>query len=157
MNFIFTLILTVSALIMAFVSPESVVSAMTDGGTKGVTLSLTLIAVYSVWSGVMEIAEKSGITNKIAKLLSPVIDFLFPKIGGETKKQISINLSANLFGLGGIATPAGIKSAELLSKNGDPDGLDTLFILASTAKLSRTFPEELLWSSAEFVCSSRRE
>lgn len=133
MNFIFTVILTLSVVVMAFVSPESVVAAMTDGAKKGVALSITLIAVYAVWSGVMEIAEKSKITDKLSKFLSPVIDFLFFRPNKETKKQISLNISANLFGLGGIATPAGINSAELLSKRGDKDGLDVLFILAATS------------------------
>ena len=133
MNFIFTVILTVSVLLMAFISPESVVSSMTDGAAKGVTLSITLIAVYAVWSGVMEMAEKSGITNKLAKFLSPIIDRLFSRPEKETKKQISLNLSANLFGLGGIATPAGISAAELLDKKGDREGLNVLFILAATS------------------------
>ncbi len=133
MNLIFTLIFVISAAVMAFINPESVLSSLTNGGRKAVELSLALTAVYSVWSGISAVAEKAGINSKISAFLSPVVNFLFGKQDEETKKQLSLNLSANLMGLGGIATPAGIKSAELLSAKKDERGLNTLFILASTS------------------------
>ncbi|MBQ7642658.1 MAG: hypothetical protein IJS67_02030, partial [Clostridia bacterium] len=133
MNFIFGVVFILSAVIMTLSSPEGVISAMTSGATKAVTLSLTLTAVYALWSGVQGMTEKTGINGKIEKLLSPVINFLFKNADGETKRYLAVNLSANLLGLGGIATPAGIKSASLMGQKGDGDGMATLFVLAATS------------------------
>lgn len=133
MNFIFGVIFILSAVIMTLSSPEGVISAMTSGATKAVTLSLTLTAVYALWSGVQGMTEKTGINGKIEKLLSPVINFLFKNADVETKRYLAVNLSANLLGLGGIATPAGIKSASLMGQKGDGDGMATLFVLAATS------------------------
>ena len=133
MNFIFTVILILSVSAMIFTNPDAVIASMTGGVTKAVTLSITLVAVYALWSGITEVAEKTGINGKIAKLLSPIIDFLFKKQPEEIKKQLSLNVSANLFGLGGIATPTGIKSAELLGKNSDYRAMDVLFVLSATS------------------------
>ncbi len=133
MNVIFIVIFLASVILITFFDPELALKSMTDGAMKAVTLSLTLTAVYAVWSGVNEVAEKSGITEKIAKLLSKPIDKLFSNPDMKTKKQLSLNISANLFGLGGIATPAGINAAELLSEKGNNDGMDTLFVLSATS------------------------
>ena len=133
MNLIFTFILAISIGIMLFTRPESVVSAMTDGATKAVTLSLTLTAIYSLWGGISEMAEQTGVNAKIANALSPIIDRLFKKQPSEIKKQLSLNVSANLFGLSGIATPSGINAARLLGERKDYAGINTLFVLSATS------------------------
>ncbi len=133
MNLIFTVVFVISIIIFIFTNPELALKAMTNGASKAVTLSLTLTAVYSIWAGVNEVAERTGITDKLSKLLSKPIDLLFNRPNAETKKHLSQNIAANLFGLGGIATPAGINAANLLSEKEDKDGMDTLFVLSATS------------------------
>ncbi|MBR1867084.1 MAG: hypothetical protein IJ800_00680 [Clostridia bacterium] len=152
MNLIFTVIFVLSATIMIFIDPENVLSALNDGGRKAVELSLALTAIYAVWSGVSAVAEKTGVNSKIAKLLSPAIKFLFGKQDEQTEKQLSLNISANLLGLGGVATPAGINAAELLSKREDEKGLHTLFILASTS--IQILPSTVISLRAQFASAS---
>ncbi|MBQ9598870.1 MAG: spore maturation protein, partial [Clostridia bacterium] len=72
--------------------------------------------VMCFWTGIMKIAEKSGLSDKIEKLLRPLITFLFPNSSNEAKKFISMNMSANLLGMGNAATPMGIKAMQTLDK-----------------------------------------
>ena len=60
----------------------------------------------------MKIAEKTSIVNKIKKILRPVLKFLFPKISEEDEAytNISMNMVANIMGLGNAATPMGLKA-----------------------------------------------
>ena len=96
-------------------SPSDALSALSIGANKAVTLSLELCAIYAVWSGIMKILEETGIANKLCKLLSPVIDFLFGKnLTTEAKQYISLNMSANILGMGGAATPMGIKAIQAM-------------------------------------------
>lgn len=133
MNLIFAFILTISLGYMAFTNPDGATSAMIAGATKAVTLCLALAAIYTVWIGVAEIAEKAGVTGKLAGLLSKPIDLLFSHPSPEIKKYITLNVSANLLGIGGLATPAGIEAARLLGEKGDSKSLDVLFVLAATS------------------------
>ena len=60
----------------------------------------------------MRIAQDSGLTEKISRLLQPVISFLFRGIqkGSEAVRLIAMNMTANLLGLGNASTPLGISA-----------------------------------------------
>ena len=92
-----------------------VLSSLSSGSYKAVVLSLELCAVYAVWSGILAILEETGVSKIISKMLSPVVDFLFGKnISKDAKKYISLNMTANILGMGGAATPMGIRAIESL-------------------------------------------
>jgi spore maturation protein A len=133
MNIIFTIIFIICVTIFAIFNPDGALKAMSDGGQKAITLSIGLISIYTLWSGFLKIAEQSGVTDKLAKFLTPIIDKLFKKTDEQTKKQLSINIGANLLGLGGIATPSGIKATTMLCQKGDHDGACLLFVLSATS------------------------
>jgi len=83
-------------------------TAALDGAKAAVELCIGIGGVTCLWTGVMEIFEKSGVMAKIARFLKPVISRLFPgKISDKASKAISANISANLLGLGNAATPLG--------------------------------------------------
>lgn len=65
------------------------------------------------------ILEKSGLSQKVSKLLSPIINKIFGKcnLSEESKKYVSMNISANLLGMSGAATPLGIKAIESMQKD----------------------------------------
>lgn len=92
--------------------------AVLDGGKAAINLSLTMLGVMAVWSGLMEIAEKSGILRGIHRLLAPVIHWLFPGLpkGHPAAESISTNFAANLLGLGNAATPAALKAMKELQE-----------------------------------------
>lgn len=89
----------------------------------------------------MEIATKTSMINKLTKLLRPLIRFLFPEIDKDDKvnKEISMNMIANIFGLGNAATPTGLKVMNSLQKtNPKKDTLTNsmaMFIVINTASL----------------------
>lgn len=95
---------------------ETVTSAAFDGAKTGVTVCFGLISVLVFWLGMMRLAEDSGLLQKIAKLLSPIVRFLFPDVpkNHPAMGYILSNMSANLLGLGNAATPMGIKAMQEL-------------------------------------------
>lgn len=92
---------------------------MISASNDAVKLSLSLCAVYAVWIGLFSILEKSGLAEKISKLLSPIINKLFGKnnLSNESKQFVCMNISANLLGMSGAATPLGIKAIESMQKD----------------------------------------
>ena len=97
-------------------------TAVTDGAIQAskeaVTLCITMLGVMTLWTGVLEIGHRSGLVDQLARKMGPVLTFLFPRLDpdGEASKQISVNMIANILGLGWAATPAGLKAMEELKK-----------------------------------------
>ena len=133
MNGIFPIILIVSVAALAFSSPETALSAMTEGAEKGVKLSLTLLAVYGVWLGVYEIAERGGLTKKLSKRLYKPVKLIFGDVDETSLDYISMNVAANLLGVGGVATPMGIEAIRSLEKRNNRFAATMLLVVASTS------------------------
>ena len=95
---------------------------MTDGAIQAskeaVTLCITMLGVMTLWTGVLEIGHRSGLVDQLAGRMGPILTFLFPRLDpdGKARKQISVNVTANILGLGWAATPAGLKAMEELKK-----------------------------------------
>ena len=96
---------------------EAVGNGALESAGSAVTLCITMMGILSMWTGLMQIARASGLLEKMAGWLAPVIGFLFPKIQKNSKaaEYIATNMVANLLGLGWAATPAGIKAMEELA------------------------------------------
>lgn len=89
------------------------------GGARiALDMFLTILPIITLWVGIMAIAKESGLLDKLAKLLSPILSFLFPEIPKkhESLGLISSNIIVNMFGLGSAATPFGLKAMESLQK-----------------------------------------
>lgn len=89
-----------------------VTEAFIDSSTEAVNLCIFMLGVIGVWNGMMEIAVKSGLMEKIALVMYPFIHWLFPDIprGHRANEYIAANMAANILGLGWAATPAGLKA-----------------------------------------------
>lgn len=104
-------------------------AALLESGGEAVTLLLTLLATMTLWSGLMEILAASGDADRLGKLFRRVLRPLFPGLKDENAwNAITMNLSANLLGLGNAATPAGIEAAKRLSVLGE-NGMRALAML----------------------------
>ena len=79
MNVIFALVLILSTVVLIFISPDSLLSAMLNGGNKALSLSVKMIVIYAVWLGALKIAENCGITEKLALALKKPIKKIFGK------------------------------------------------------------------------------
>ncbi len=96
---------------------DKITDALLTGGGSAIDMAMTLFGVVALWTGLMNIAMKSGLINSIQEKLSPVVTFLFPTVPKEhrARKYITVNLVSNFLGLGVAATPAGLKAMEALS------------------------------------------
>ncbi len=89
-----------------------------------VRFCIGLAGILGFWSGILKIAEVSGVTEMIAKFFQPLLGLLFPSIAKRQKTLglISLTIAANLLGLGNVATPLGLKTmAQLQEVNPEPD------------------------------------
>lgn len=97
---------------------ELVSKAIVSSTSSTVELIIALVGMMCLWCGVMKIAEKSGLTDKLAKVLKPVLRLIFKDAGRDEKAlgAIVMNLTANMFGLSNAATPFGIKAMEEMDR-----------------------------------------
>ena len=103
--------------------------ALLASGTQAVTLMMTLLATMTLWSGLMEILSAAGDVARLGRLFRRILSPLFPGLTVESAwNAISLNLSANLLGLGNAATPAGVEAAQRLAALGKT-GLRALSML----------------------------
>ncbi|ERI94289.1 putative spore maturation protein A [Clostridiales bacterium oral taxon 876 str. F0540] len=92
-------------------------SVVTSAGST-VDFVIKLTGLMCIWCGVMKIAEKSGLTEKLAKLLRPILKLVFKDAAKDEKAMgaIVMNLTANMMGLSNAATPFGIKAMEEMDR-----------------------------------------
>lgn len=97
---------------------NNVVNAMFQQSKSGFEISLYLSGMLCLWMGVMNIAERSGMINVLAKISSPLLSVLFPSIpkNSTVTGNIVMNISANLLGLDNAATPIGLKAMQGLQE-----------------------------------------
>ncbi|MBL4936377.1 spore maturation protein [Clostridium sp. YIM B02515] len=92
-------------------------SVVSSAGST-VDFVIKLVGLMCIWCGVMKVAEKSGLTEKLAKLLRPVLKLVFKDAAKDEKAMgaIVMNLTANMMGLSNAATPFGIKAMEEMDR-----------------------------------------
>ena len=83
-----------------------------QGATTAVTIALGLIGIMALWLGVMRLAERAGLVQKLALLLRPVMSWLFPGVPNDHPAMgaMLMNMAANMLGLGNAATPLGLRA-----------------------------------------------
>lgn len=135
MNTIFGIILILSTLILLFVNPDAVMSAMLNGGEKALSLTLKMVVIYAVWMGVFEMLEKSGLSNKLAKSIKPLNKFLFGNVPEKANDYMSMNIAANVLGMSGATTPFGIKAISELEKFPNTEYAITMFFVINATSI----------------------
>lgn len=119
---------------------ELSVSVVT-GADNAVSLLVKLVAVMCFWGGLTQVAEESGITAKLSRMISPALKLIFPKLKKEkyALEAISMNVTANMLGLGNAATPLGLEAMRRLQDiNGDTAVASdemVLFVVMNTAAM----------------------
>ena len=90
---------------------DAVAAGALDGAAQAVELCLSMTGVLCLWMGVMEIMRRSGLSEKLARLLRPVLKRLYPDFARDraVMDTVAANVSANLLGLGNAATPLGME------------------------------------------------
>ena len=113
--------------------------AALEGARSAVELCVSLAGVMCLWTGVMEVMNRSGLSALLARAFRPLLRRLLPQTSRdeETIATVSANLSANMLGLGNAATPLGIRAAERMARGSDGIASDELclFIVLNTASI----------------------
>lgn len=98
--------------------------AAIDAATTSVEICIGLIGIMALWLGLLNIASDAGLVAAFARLLRPLMRWLFPDvpIGHPAQGAMLMNISANMLGLDNAATPLGLKAmTELQELNPAPD------------------------------------
>lgn len=139
-NYIWALLIGLG-IIYSFLSGniDVINNSILTNANEALDLILNLLPIIVLWTGILKIAEDSGLLDKFAKLLNPILSKIFPDIPKDNKAlgYISSNIAANMLGLGSAATPAGLKAMNELQKiNLEKDTASTpmiTFLVLNTA------------------------
>ncbi len=101
-------------------------TALLEECSGAVQLAISLAGIICLWSGIMRVAQSSGLTGKLAEISAPVLSRLFGglKKGGKAMQYITLNITANILGLGNASTPFGIaamREIESEENSGHPE------------------------------------
>ena len=136
--------------------PE-VAAAAVEGARAGVELCLSIGGMMCLWTGVMEVMRRSGLAQKLSRLLRPILCRLYPEVADdrEVMDSISANVSANLLGLGNAATPLGLEAARSMSRKSGKTASDALcmLVVCNTASI-QLIPTTVATVRAGLGCSA---
>ena len=142
LNFIWCFFIIISIIYsIIFGSFINVNNSIFEGMKSTVSLIINLFGSMCFWNGIMNIVKNTNLINKINFIINPIIKYLFNNIEEDTElyKNISMNMTSNLLGLGNSATPCGLKAIEEMQKNNSKKDTLTnsmaMFIVINTASI----------------------
>ena len=115
-NYLFALFFIIGIIYSLITNNTTISNEMLSASKNGIDLILSLTPVICLWLGIMNIAKKSGLLDKLAKLLTPILKKIFPEIPKDSPcfTYIGTNIIMNMLGLGNAATPFGLKAIKEL-------------------------------------------
>lgn len=119
LNYIWVFMVIIGIIVgIATGKQEAIVDAVLNSAKNSAAMILGLIGIYVFWMGILNIAKDSGIVDKLAKKLKKALVFLFPGVppNSDAAGFISLNLVANMLGMGNAATPFGLSAMRELDK-----------------------------------------
>lgn len=136
---VFIIISYIYAIFIGNVTPIN--NSIFESCKSAVDLSITFLGTMCLWSGIMKIVQNTTLITRLTSFLKPIMKFLFPDLKKEDEayKEISMNMVANILGLGNAATPLGLKAMKTMQKaNSKKDTLTNsmaIFIIINTASI----------------------
>lgn len=135
-NYIWYFLILIGISYSFFIGNASTINNIVlEASKEGIDLVLEMLPLLVLWMGLMNIAEKSGLLNKFAKLIKPLLKKLFPSVkNDESLGYIASNVACNALGLGSAATPFGLKAMKSLQEENDKkdtasEGMITFLVL----------------------------
>lgn len=141
---------------------EETAAAAVTGAGNAVEISLTLLGIMCLWSGLAKIGERAGLIDLLARMLRPLLRLLFPELGKQNPAsgKIVLNITANLLGMGNAATPLGIDAIAALNRQNPKPGSATnamcMLVVLNTASI-QLLPTTLLSLRQTFGSSAPAE
>ena len=142
MSVIWVLLLVASVVVAAATGHMAALpGAIAESAGRAVTLSIGLVGILALWLGLMKVAEEAGLVRALGRMARPVLRRLFPSVPPDSPAMgaMTMNIAANMLGLGNAATPFGIKAMEELERSNPTPGTATdaqaLFCALNTASI----------------------
>ena len=119
-NYIFGLFF-ITGIIYSFITNTNISEEMLLASSNSIELIFSIIPVICLWLGIMNIAKKSGLLDKLARMLTPVLKIIFPEVPQNSPcfSYIGTNIMMNMLGLGNAATPFGLKAIKEMQEFND--------------------------------------
>ncbi len=144
MNIFWLIMMLASMLVLLVTNPSAVLAEMIGASTSALQLCIELCAIYAVWLGIVELVEVSGLGEKLAKLLRPLIRKIFKVEDSETQKIIAMNVSANMLGIGNASTPLGIKAMRRLDDGSGKANFAMIMLIVVNATSIQLLPTTVI-------------
>jgi len=141
-NYLFASFFIIGIIYSLLTNNLTISSEMLSSAKTGLDLILSILPIICLWLGIMNIAKKSGLLDKVAKLLTPILIIIFPEIPKNSPcfTYIGTNIVLNMLGVGSAATPFGlkaIKEMQELNKNKDTATRSMItFLVMNTASVT---------------------
>ncbi len=147
MSWIWSILFCLGALVLTFTKGgDAAIDSMLTGAQEAVTLCLSLAGAYLLWMGLLGVARKAGLIDALSRKLRGVCAWLFPG-AGEATGPITLNIAANMLGMGNAATPFGLEAMRLMQKHNPNKAVATTAMcsfLAINASALQLIPTTLI-------------
>ena len=123
-----------SLFVIVVTAPEQALMVMMGASASGVQMSIEFLGIYAIWLGILQVLDDTRLSHKLSQLLSKPIRMIFGQTNPETEKNICLNVSSNILGLGSAATPFGIKAMQGMDNGSElaTKGMIMLVVINST-------------------------
>lgn len=135
-----------SIFVLLFINPDTVLVTLSISANKATSLCFNLLAVYAIWTGIFNILEQTNLSKWISKILSPLINIIFGKntLSAESKNLVSMNMSANLLGMNGAATPLGIRAINSMQDGTTRANKNMVMLIAISCSSIQILPTSIM-------------
>ena len=168
MSKIWLFMIVSSLFVLVATAPEQALTVMMGASANGVQMCIEFLGIYAIWLGILQVLDDTRLSHKLSQVLRRPIRFIFGQTDPETEKNICLNVSSNILGLGSAATPFGIKAMQGMDKGSElaTKGMIMLVLINSTgiqvlpttviglrALAGSTAPSAIIWPTivATFV------
>ena len=131
MQYIWLFLVTTSISLLLFSNHNAILTAMTTATQNAVSLCISLVGIYALWLGIINVAKNCGILQSLTDKINPFVKKLFGTNNDDISADLSLNLSANLLGIGNASTPPAIRAIKNMDDgNGKlTKGMAMLFVI----------------------------
>lgn len=108
-----------SLFVLLVLQPAQTVMLMMGASADGIQMCIEFLGIYAIWLGILQVLDDTKLSHKLSRLLRRPIRWIFGETDEETEKNICLNVSSNILGLGSAATPFGIKAMQGMDKGSE--------------------------------------
>ena len=116
MSKIWIFMMIASLFVVLLTAPAQAIMLMMGASADGIQMCIEFLGIYAIWLGILQILDDTRLSHKLSQLLRKPIRWIFGPLDPETEKNVCLNVSSNILGLGSAATPFGIKAMQGMDK-----------------------------------------